>query len=602
MPAIKIEGFSGVMPRTGPTLLEANQAQVASDVKLQSGELRPWRKEVFVLDSGTPNTKTLYQLQGPADNTGWLTWDTDVDVVTSPIGDATDFRFYYTGDGTPKKSNWLMASPSGKGPVSHYEMGVPVPTVAPTVVATGGTTTQETRAYIYTLVSKFGTLEEESAPSPAKLVTCSASGATVTISGFGVVPAGAYNIVKRRIYRSVTGSTSSVYQQVAEIPVETTSYADTVAVTALGGVLTALNFTPPPATLKGIVSLPNGILAGFTGNEVWFCEPGLPHAWPANYVLTTEFPVVGLGVYGTSLVVMTSKNPYLITGSHPATMTQEKLSLTHACVSKRSIAFDQHGVLYASPYGIVNIGPGVQDVITSTILTADDWQVYNPSSMSSVLFGNFYMGFYEVDGVYNALVLARNNDTPPMSTFTYPATAVYLQRLTGSLFACCATDNAIYQLDASTLNNTRYSWKSKKFIGPAPVNFSAMQINADFVYLNDTTANAQAQAEYLLRTLAVFTRGQTTGVLGGEANAKMCNVLEANGSDMPSGPETPEPRFVQVTVIADQKQVITKTLRDYTPIRMPAGFKAYEWEVQISGNVPVRSFAMATTMQEIKQV
>jgi hypothetical protein len=590
----------------GPTLLSTEQAQVASDVKLQSGELRPWHKEVFVLGSNTPNTKTLYQLQGPANATGWLAWSTDVDVVTSPVGDSIDYRFYYTGDGTPRKSNWGMAAAAGGGVANYYEMGVPAPTGAPTCTVTAGSgNISETRSYIYTYVSTFGNIEEESAPSPATLVICHTSGDTVTVTGFTAPPAGHYNITKRRIYRSVTGTTSTVYQQVAEIPLSTTSYADTKAVTTLGGALQSLNYTPPPSDLTGLVSLPCGSLAGFRGNEIWFSEPGLPHAWPAIYVLTTEFPIVGLGVYNTSVVIMTTKHPYLLSGSHPALMSQEKLSLPHACVSKRSIAYDQHGVIYASPYGLVNIGfgySGVQDVITTQLLAADDWQKFNPSTMSSILFGNFYMGFYDDGGTQKAIVLARNNDTPPLSTFSFPATAVFLQRLTGRLFACSQRDNGIYQLDANTLNNTRYTWTSKKFIAPAPTNFAAMQISADFVYLNDTTANAQAMAEYLAAIKTTFTTGQTTGVLGGEVNAKMCNVLLCNGSDMLDGPVTPEPRFVQVTVTADQKPIIQKILRDFAPIRMPAGFKAYEWEVSIYGNVPVRSFAMATTMQEIKQV
>lgn len=602
MSVIKIEGFSGIAPRSGPTLLETNQAQVASNIKLQSGELRPWRKETFVLDAGVPNTKTIYQLEGAAGQTGWLTWDKDVDIVTSPVADTSDFRFYYTGDGAPKKSNWAMASPSGTAPLAYYDMGLPAPTGPALLSATGGTSTQETRAYVYTVVSKFGALEEESAPSPAALVTCSASGATVTLTGFAALPAGNLNIIKRRIYRSVTGATSTVYLQVAEIPVSTGTYLDTVAVTALGGPLKSLNYTPPPSTLTGLVSMPNGILAGFTGTEVWFSEPSLPHAWPADYVLTTEFPIVGLGVFGSSLVVMTTKNPYVITGSHPAVMSQEKLSLTHACISKRSIAFDQHGVLYASPYGLVNIGPGVQDVITTGVMTADDWQEYNPSTMTAILFGSFYMGFYTRDGEYNAVVLARNGDTPPVSTFSYPVAAVYLQRATGRLFACNAVDNAVYQLDASTLNNTQYTWKSRVFNAPMPVNFSVMQLNADFSYLNDQRASAQAYDEYIASVADIFASAQTTGVLGGEINAFMANVLTANGSTMPDAPPAPEARFVRITVYADGAPVTTKYLRDQSPMRLPAGFKAYDWEVEIHGNVPVRMFAMATSMMELKQV
>ena len=367
MPHIKLENFSGIIPRTGPTQLPDNAAQIARNVRVTSLELQSWKEKVKVFQCTTPEVQSIYRLYN--ETTGqsrWLEWATDVNVVKGPIADDTDFRIYYTGDGAPKKTNWALATTSGAGtapfPDAWLYLGVPAPITAPTLSATGGTAPTETRAYVYTYISTFGAVKEESAPSPAALVTCNSVGATVTVSSFAAAPTTGYNITHRRIYRTVTGGSTVSYQLVDEIPIATTTYDDDSTVAELGSLLQTQNWNTPPDGLKGLVSLPNGMMAGFRDNEIWFCEPYYPHAWPDLYTLTVDSGVVGLGVYDTTLVVMTKNQPYLITGNSPLSMSQAKLPLNQPCASKRSISSDEFGVVYASPNGLVALGPGMQNI------------------------------------------------------------------------------------------------------------------------------------------------------------------------------------------------------------------------------------------------
>jgi hypothetical protein len=270
MPYIKLDNFSGTVPRTGPTQLEANQAQTASNVKLQSRELRSWRKPTEVYAPTTAGVETIFKLEGAGGAYKWLTWASDVDIVPGPVADFTDYRIYYTGDGAPKKTNWALATTSGTGtdpfPDSWLYMGVPNPTGAPTLAASSSTAPAEVRAYVYTYVSTFGVVKEESGPSPAATVTVNTASGTVTVSGFTAAPTTGYNITHRRIYRTITGASSVTYSFVAEIPVATTSYVDSLTATQLGENLPSLNFEPPPSDLKGLVAMPNGMLAGFRDN------------------------------------------------------------------------------------------------------------------------------------------------------------------------------------------------------------------------------------------------------------------------------------------------------------------------------------------------
>mgnify|MGYP001502416508 CR=1 FL=1 len=59
----------------------------------------------------------------------------------------------------------------------------------------------------------------------------------------------------------------------------------------------------PDGPMKGLISLPGGILAGFTGKRICFSEPFLPHAWPVNYRITLEEEIVGIKVISKNHLV-----------------------------------------------------------------------------------------------------------------------------------------------------------------------------------------------------------------------------------------------------------------------------------------------------------
>jgi hypothetical protein len=551
MAALRIDDFSGMVPRTSPTQLQDNQAQIAKNVKIQSLELRPWNGPTQVYSPTASNLGTIYKFAGESGITPiWLTWPGDVDVVPGPVADLAEFRLYFTSSTFgPRKTNWAMASDNNAGvdpfPDAWYEMGVPTPTVAATASAAGtGTAPVETRSYVYTYVTEFGVVAEESAPSPATIVTANYSGDSVTLSNFGTPPTGNYNFRYRRIYRSVIGATSSAYQLVAEIPIATASYVDTKAAAALGVTLESYYFTPPPPTLRGLVALPNGILAGFTGNQVWFCEPYKPHAWPSTYMITTEYPIVGLGVFGNTLFVGTTRNPYLVTGTTPASMSQDKLPIVQPCVSKKSIASDQFGVLYSSPNGLVSIAPGVQDVISQALYTRDEWQALNPGSIIGALYNNMYFGFHTVMGERKSFVVQRG-DNPPLINLDSTATTVFVEPGTGLVHYLSATDNKIYTLDTDPTSPSTFQWRSKVFMLPKPVNFGAMQLHADYTNLG------------------------------------------LNG------------RYVNVKIYADGAQVASVNMTSEAPVRLPSSVRAYRWEIEITGQLPVRRVIIGSTMTDI---
>jgi hypothetical protein len=267
-------------------------------------------------------------------------------------------------------------------------------------------------------------------------------------------------------------------------------------------------------------------------------------------------------------------------------------------VAKKSITSDQFGVLYASPNGMVSIAPGTQDVITRPLFTRDEWQTYTPSSMIGVVYQNMYICFYQSGSVKAALIIMRG-DTPPLITLDVASQAVFVTRSTAEVFFVSPTDNDIYQLDADPINNTYYEWLSKRFILPEPTNFGAMKLQADWDYIDDTEAyNAYVNA-LVANNQAIWAAGTP---LQSTVNSSLLGGMQINGSILANIPSLAELRSVQASVYANEVLVAQHGFTGQEPVRMPAATKQYVYEVELTGNAPIRKFAMATTVVELRQV
>lgn len=146
MAAVKIIKFLGEAPKISPELLPDSSAQLTVNAKLYSGDLIPYRAPVILTNTGrVGEVKTIHILHNPT--TGepvFLSWLTDVSVALGAASSDNEQRFYYTGDGVPKVSNYKLAVTGGLPyPKNFYELGLPLPTqvVVGTVSALPSATT-----------------------------------------------------------------------------------------------------------------------------------------------------------------------------------------------------------------------------------------------------------------------------------------------------------------------------------------------------------------------------------------------------------------------------------------------------------------------------
>lgn len=420
-------------------------------------------------------------------------------------------------------------------PLQSYRLGVPAPASAPTSggVTGSGSGTAETRAYVYTYVTGDG---EEGQPSlPVSIVA--QDGQTVTLNGLLVAPTG-YNITSKRIYRTVTTLGSNTdYQFVAQITDATTTYADPKLAIELAETMPSLDWDMPPSSLKGFINLPNGMVAGFDGSDVLFSEPYRPFAWPEKYRQAVDYPVVGLGAHSEVLVVLTRGIPYLMFGSHPGVVSVRKVEFTEACVSKRSIVSMSGGVLYATPNGLARVGPQGAALVTEGIIDKEFWTSLNPSSIEAYEYDGRYIGIFN-NGAVSGFQFDPEDANNPFSLIDVAAIAGFNDKVRDSLYLNIG--GQIVKWDSGGTPYT-YTWRSKIFEAPEPVNFGW----------------GQAIAGTYPVTMKVYGDGtlRHTQVVGSTA-----------------------------------------------PFRLPSGFTADDWEIELTGINKITAVYLAQSADELKAV
>ena len=583
MTTLKLIQFSGEIPRLIPRLLADGAAQRAENVRLDDGGLTPVRKSKRVHTIGgipAGDIKTIYK-----HGEDWLAWST---VVNAAPGSVAEDRLYYTGDGVPKMR---VAG-------TVYPLAVPFPATALTATLTGTPTgsvvTQ--RYYAFTYVTDFG---EESEPCPLSNAVNWVEGNTVTLSGFPAIPTGR-NITKQRIYRLQQTLTSGAdLFFITERTAATTDYVDSIGINDFGEVLPSRDWNAPPDGLQGLISLPNGMMAGFVGKALYFCEPYRPHAYPEKYVLTMDYPIVALVAYGSTIIVMTTGTPTIVSGSHPDSMIQEKTEINLPCINARGVVDLGYAIAYPSHDGLVIGGQGqAPSVVTGTLMTRQIWQKTNPATFVAGQYNGRYFASYEYieangEVMRGTFIIDLTGSTPFLLRAATKADAMFYDVTAGTLNLLVGTE--IYEWDAFGEVNEIMTWRSKQFILPAPASFGAILIEGQ------GNVSAEEEAAIEAERLAALEYNATIFAMpsiGGELNGSAYGVYEVNGDMMK---RVAPKKFTSVRVVADNEVIATISDINVTQ-RLPPVDKTKTWEVIVNGNAEITQITIATTPRELNVI
>lgn len=565
MTAIVLSSFLGIAPRVGPRLLGENMGVEAFDVRAASGYLagRPRDFQLPALPSSPGARGAVYRIViEPSDFETWLVFTTaNVNVVRAPlVNDA--FQRYYWATTTPLGAwfNTVGRIAAGDPP---FRLGTkrPVDQLGVAITSPGVSTIIEDRRYVHTYVDAYGS---ESQPSNPIAIEVKAD-ETVDLT-WDAPPADADRapIERINIYRTRPGITTGAFFFVKQMLASSTSTTDfeTATAVALNDLLPSTLWSVPPLDLAGIIAVPTGgFLAAFEGRNLYFTEPYRPHAWPPAYTLSVDEPIVGLGAFDNTLVILTTGAPWVAVGTLPESMVLRRMGPVNACLSRPSIVSMTDAVYYAGEEGLTRIDAGGQSVITRELVTREQWnQRFFPSDIMAVVAGtSAYTAFYsnrfgfELDLAEPARGIIQITSPDDVQAFNTDDEG---QR------PIIVYDDTPYAFAENGMVPDSYVWKSKEFFVTKPVNFGACQING-----------AMPDPDDYDTVLGV------TKTVPGDFVLVCRLIITADGA-----------------VVYDEFQP-ANTLNE--PFKLPSNFKAQVWQVTILGNIPISRVVLAETEKEL---
>jgi len=369
-------------------------------------------------------------------------------------------------------------------------------------------------------------------------------------------------------------TTGDVYHDVSEDPPTSAAvywgdagnfdFVDDFDSKALTIILESDNYEQPPEDLQGLVAIQNNILAGFSGNVVYFSEPGVFHAWPSEYAITLEHNIVGLASISGFLLVLTDAYPYSVSGSDPATFSQSRIDANYPCLNRRSIVNMGFGIVYATHEGLAVFSPSIGPaIITKLLYNSDTWRTdLDPSTLVATFYNDNYFASHST----GAITYERDNRDQNVGGFfvdhDYTFTATWYDSPTNKLFLVSGTNGDILEWNVPTQPSATMQWKSKTIVTKDFINLGAARVIADYTDVTtiwDTTLD------------------------NWEASAELWNTSDE----------------VTFELYANKQLIFTRTLNSDDTFRMPTGYKTDTFEVSVQGNVRIRAIHLGSTPRSL---
>lgn len=638
-----------MLPRVAERLQGDGASVDATNVNLTSGEIRPIRRPSRVhVPAGTPPWLTVHRAEWNGAHK-WLSWTRDVDVARAPLRESADARYYWSGDGEPRYATFNTL------PAGFFALGVPKPQAAAGVAHSGGSGAAVSRFYVYTFFSALG---EEGPESPVSAFVTGKVDGTWMITGMDAVPAssgagtavhaagvttftntgnhwlrvgdevviagstvavsdassaGVFKVpgdfsaatawarkaawntagMKRRLYRS---SGSGGKFQLVNDDVGT-SYNDVLSdIQIMGDELISQAWEPPPPALRGLISLPNGAMVGFMDRQLCFSEPYQPHAWPLAFRRATDFEIVGIESFGTSVVACTKGQPYVAQGTEPASVAVDSVDKVWPCLSKRSVVSIGDGVLFATTHGMAYVGMAGASVWTEAFFSREEWNPLNPATMvAAAVDGKVFVRYDGPGGDRGILVFAPAESSMGLTRLNLVPDELYADPSNGRLYLVDL--DGVHLFDEMAGPRLPYSWRSKEYHLPTPTNFGAAKV--DFVGEMSAADYAQAMQEYA--DAVAFNQALLPNYAGfGGVGGAGLGAGYLNGSNLNPASE-PEINSLTFTLYCDGRAVYARKLvADQAAFKLPAGFRTANVAVGLTGSVRVKSVKVAESMQGLK--
>lgn len=649
MPSIIINEFSGIKPaRATSTSGDASRASVAQNVNIEHGDIRPWRYPAKIVETGKDVLRTIFRhectflgtdnpcasyTEGECDrvfSTGVAPWPAYAKVpkgenccpsffdpqwcrlgVPAPVNPpsmvsvqsveaaspkpVTTSNYDCTAEGNYKVADYLgeieyqndPANADGEyayaGPDDFCENVGLAANTTPYSMDYGLQLKREPRSYVYTYVNEYG---EESAPSPVSEVLDVDVDGKVTL-GFNIPPmtdgycdpesiyiyrilpvqdklppATPQEVTEIAIGSAMAGDDPTDFYGIVnsdaffvmEIPYREGAFTvvDDPNVNQIGESLSTWESSLPRADLQNIQMLENGSLVASEGKNLWFSDPWRYNSW--NCFMNLEDCIINFKVVGAHIYVTTDGHPYLIerdvnTQNNDCACCRNVNRLVEPMpnVSSRSLVKTNTGVMWASSSGLVRMSGNEMAVVTNDTLRYDDWQTYFPHRFHGEYYRGKYFGFNGDDGIIFDVVdgmytSAYENDSGKLTTLNINPDAVY-KADDNKLYM--SFDGDIFEWDTAS-EFMPYTWRTRLHTEAGLRNYSTMKV--------------------------VFSRWLRTR-------------------------RSPTP--VTVRLFAEGKLMFERQTFCSKPFRLPKGFDAINFQIEVTGTEQISEIHMATSVNEL---
>lgn len=365
----------------------------------------------------------------------------------------------------------------------------------------------------------------------------------------------------------------TLYHDVSEDPPTSTArywgdgsydFTDDFDSRSLFDILGSDEYDAPPEELKGLTSAQNNILVGFVGNQLFFSEPGVPHAWPARYAVTLPYDIVGIAAISGSMLVTTESYPYIVSGSDPAAgMSVSRIDALYPCLNAKSMVTMGYGIVYSTHDGLAVFSPGGgPNIITKLLYNNDTWDVaLDPATVIAEYYGDNYVASHSTGG----LVFERDEKVGGFFVDTdYTFTASWYDPIEGKLYYVSGTNGDIYEWNDLTQPAVTQTWKSKVINTKDMINMGAARIVADY---GDTT-------EVWNETITTWNATTDTW-------------------------DAPDALTFKLWV--DKDLIYTTIVNDDLTFRLPTGYRSDTFEIEVSGNIRVRAVHLGETPLSLRE-
>ena len=552
MPGFIITNFGGMSTALSPKVLKANIGVYAKNCEVGDGRLKPLRGAAAVTPSPlhTSSPKTIYEYSVGE----WFEFGQDVDVARVPNAFDTSNTVVYTGDAYPRITRSEIALSTASQPSVSYRLGVPAPAVAPTLVVNGTAEDEaldDYRIYLYTYVNSWG---QESTISPLSESVNVRDGESCTLT-FGYIPTGNYNLGPgsyKRIYRSNSGTTATAFQYVGntndgdQTGINTggmvaTTFIDNLPDAGLGEVIPTVDWLRPPDDVSA--DFASGQMLGATtlpsGSIVGFSGKTLVYS---EVYIPYAFPLNYRYTIKDDIVGISPNSQGLVI----ATTGKPYLAVGHDPASVSIIELDEFQAC-VSKRSVVDMGE-------STIYASPDGLVLvsgsNVQIVTKAIFTREQWQAINPDEIHAYRYEGKYVGFTDTQGFVFDPESTEQAWVFTDVQAACGhyspRDDTLYVAEGRQLKTwaagpeLTYEWKSKTFESPSPMNLSAIKVSCVGMVV------VRVYADDVLRARVI------------------CN--------------------------------------DDTLRRLPAGYSAYEWRVDLEGTAHVDYIKLATSIKELATV